>query len=305
MMNVVRRTPPWLLCWFNRIFFLPMILLHTLFNSAFGMLVASVVVYLWCWNSSAVKPLTLGELVLWFSELQVEAQTGIATTVITVVGFVAAFQSANAAWIRQTRITVQLAISDEIEDFFDGVANSIIDAESWAERFLEAVVQSRDKSKDTRFTMQELQRLLDERETFFEARRDLVRRSRDVHRILGRHSTVLMQFSGATQGLQDCADALSEVTATIWFYVPDKLPENWTAADPDRYIDMSKWTQFVSTCGISFNRINGLSGGVRGLLRRPLMTVGLGMFRELERVLKDGTADEAFAAIKVRKIPKP
>lgn len=300
-MNFVRRTPPWLLLWLNRLLTLPVVFTYKALNTPLGLLTVSVLAYLWCWNNLAVKPLTPGELVLWFSNLEVEAQTGIATALITVIGFVIAFQTSNAAWIRQTRISVQLSISDEIEIFFQDVADSVIDAEIWVESFVDAVVLLRDKQGDPRIAMDRLKRLLDEKQTFLEARRNIVRRSRDVHRILGKHMLFLVQFPGATQSIDDCAEALGEIAHASWLQVPEELPVNWTAVDPNLYINIPKWSEFVSVCDYNFNRIGGLAGGVRGQLRRPLVDVGFALFSTLERLLKEPSVDQAFGTINKRR----
>jgi hypothetical protein len=71
--------------------------LHWLVSSIYGSFLLTLALYWWLIEFTSFRPLTPSELLLWFDSLKSDDKTAIATALITVIGFLVAFQTGYSA----------------------------------------------------------------------------------------------------------------------------------------------------------------------------------------------------------------
>lgn len=294
MLDLLRKIPP---RWIGRLLFIfaPLaVLQRALLGTMQGALFCSVSLYWYMEVFGEAKPLSTSQLVLWLAELSVESKTGLATSLITVVGFVVAFRTATLNWKEQTRTTLRIAIADEIERFFDEVARRTIDAQLYAEAVVAEVTRIQ-ASRLNPTASGVIDLLIQDGPKFRENRQRLVSLSIEVHRLGSKHYTLLAPLGGVLKALEDCVTSFRQITTEMWVQVPTITPDhpNPHTSFIDQ-IDVAKWNSFAACCERNYHIIDGLIGGIRGALLAPLaeltpsaLTSVLGMRARFEQALAD------------------
>lgn len=281
MLTVLRRLPG---RWFTRLLFLfaPIALLKRfLFGTVFGSLLSALALY-WAMSTfGESRPFTADQLAIWFSDLPIESKTSIAASLLTVLGFVIAFHTATVYWKEQTRTTLRIAAAEEIEHFFDEVARRTVDAQIYAD----SVISETTKAHASGFNPESvaaIDRLIANAPAFLELRQRLTAMSVEVHRIPGKHYSLLLSLGGAVTALEDCAGAFSEIAAAMWVHVPVVAPQhpNRTAAFVYE-IDLQKWRNLSACCERNYSFISGLVAAIRGSLLTPIAEFNFAALRHL------------------------
>lgn len=272
-LSILRRMPPPITAW---LFYygLPVVLVvRFLLGTILGVFALSLLLYWVMWIAGEPKPLTLAQLVLWVDGLPTESKTAVVTSVLTVFGFLVAFHTATVNWKAEALAHLKAHVAGEIEIFFNEASRLTKDAEIYIRSLVEVVnlVQHVGATSETVFRVQ---RVLETAPSFLEKRDRLSAMSVEVHRIAGRHYSVLSTVWGATKALEDCAAAFTEITQQMWIRLPNIQPK---FADPVSQfvtqINVTECTSFIACYKRNFAFINGTTGGVRGLLLAPLVGV--------------------------------
>lgn len=298
-LELYRRLPPRLTA-FLFFYGLPALLvLRFFFGSLFGIFISSVALYWYTLIFGEVKPYSMQQLVLWLDSLPNDSKTSVVTTVITIAGFLVAFKTATANWKAENLATLKSHVASELEEFFANVSKLTTDAEIYVKRLVEAVnkIQSEGATADSAFAVHwAIERLPD----FLHTRERLSFMTVEAHRISGRHTTILSTIDGATRAIEDCANALSEISRDMWVRLPN-IPEGHN--DPLGLfllqINVEQCNNFLECCRANFGLINGLSGGVRGALLSPI--VGINMSTITSLYGKRQQFEEAMAKVRLRR----
>lgn len=294
-LSLLRRLPPKLSA---DIFYyvLPVVLvLRFLVGTILGVFILSALFYWAMWITGEPKPFTLSQLVLWVDGLPSESKTAIVTSVLTVLGFLIAFHNATVNWKAEALAHLKAAVAGEIELFFNEAARLTTDAEIYARSLVEAVnfFQSHGATPDAIF---KIQRTLEQTSAFLAKRDRLSAMSVEVHRIAGRHYSVLSTVWGATKALEDSASVFAQITQLMWIRVPNiqaDLPN--PIAQFVSQVNVAECVNFVDCCGRSYGFISGATGGVRGALLAPLVGFNLASLMSLSG--KRSTFIEALSKI--------
>ncbi len=245
---------------------------HFFFNTMNGALLTSLGLYFWMAWFGETKPFTFAQLLIWFSELTSESKTGLATTLVTVIGFLVAFRTATLGWKDQTRMSLRIAVADELELFFDEVAKLTLNIQLYAESVVEEVSQLRHSGLNPE-TSSTVAMLIEEGPKFRQNRARLSALSIDVHRISSKHYAMLSPLGGVIEALNDSVNALDQITEEMWVHLPiatNQPTSSHAQLFVDR-IDLDKWQSLVTCCDKNYDLINGLVSGIRALLFAPLM----------------------------------
>lgn len=278
---LLRRLPTGLLSW---LFFYgtPLVwCLRFLIGSVFGVFVTSVLLYVAMSIYGESKPFTLAQLVLWIDALPTESKTATVTSVLTVAGFLIAFHTATANWKAEALAIQKSHVANEIEEFFAETSRLTSDAEIYVRSLIDAVTKAQQNGATSEAGFA-VQWVLDQTPKFLATRERLASMGVQVHRVSGRHYTVLSTVAGAIRALEDCATAFSEITRDMWVRLPS-VPANHP--DPIGFfiaqVNVTECGKFISTCERNFAFINGLSGGIRGELLSPIVGFRLSMWAHL------------------------
>ena len=275
MLAFVRRMPPKLIA---AMFYygLPVILLlRFLLSTIWGVLLLSISVYWLAWITGEPRPFTLQKLVLWLDGLPTEAKTSVVTTMLTIFGFLVAFQTGMLNWKAQALAQMKQHVANEIDSFYTEASRLTIAAKIYVDLLVKAVncLQSQGPSNDAIFNVSQALKKADQ----FRATRDrLSEMSIEVHRIAGRHSSLLATIGGALDTLEECASAFSEITQKMWVHVPiisDDNPD--PLAEFAAQVNVAKCTDFLECFDRNHLFMIGNSGGVRGALLAPVVGFNL------------------------------
>jgi len=297
--DLIRRVPTKLI---TLIFYyiLPVLLLiRFLVGTIRGTLLLSISIYWVMWNFCDPRPYTPASLILWIDDLPSESKTSVITTTITVLGFLIAFHTGTLNWKAQALAELKRHVASEIESFFTEASKLTFEAQMYSESLVTAVnlLQSQGPSKDSIFAVtQALKKSAD----FIETRDRLSALSVEIHRISGRHYSVLSTVWGATKALEDCASAFGEITEKMWLRIPSIIEGH-----PDPLsefllqINIKDCMEFSEICEINSDFMNANSGGIRGLLLAPI--VGINFSSRMSLAGKEKMFTEAMQKIRKRK----
>jgi hypothetical protein len=267
-------------------------------GSILGILILSVLLYFGASTFGETKPYTLPQLILWIDSLPTDSKTSVVTTVLTVIGFLIAFQTATANWKAEALANLKSHVAEEIEEFYSEASRLTSDAEIYVRSLIDAVnnIQHQGVNAQTAFAVQWA---IDGLPKYLATRERLSSMAVEVHRISGRHFSVLCTVAGATKVLEDCASAFSEITQEMWVRLPS-VPKN----HPDpiglflSQVNVTECANFVSCCDRNFGYINGLTGSVRGALLSPIVGFRLSTLTSLSG--KKKIFEEAMSKVRER-----
>lgn len=100
-------------------------LLRTLLGTLLGLLLLSALLYLSSPFLFSIKPWTHYQLLIWFEELGIEAKVGVASSIVTILGFFIAMYTAMRSWREQLAAATRFAAGERIDQVV-GEASSII-----------------------------------------------------------------------------------------------------------------------------------------------------------------------------------
>jgi hypothetical protein len=280
-LTFLRRAPPKII---TAAFYygLPVILLlRFLVSTIWGVLLLSATAYWFAWFIGDPKPFTLPELALLVDELPSESKTSVVTTTLTVLGFLIAFHTGTLNWKAQALAQIKQHVASEIESFYTEASRLTIDAKIYVDSLVKAAsrLQSQGASNEAVFDVhQALQKAAQ-----FRATRDrLSAMSVEVHRITGRHYSVLSTVWGAIDTLEECASAFSQITQKMWVHVPIVLDGHPNPLSEFlAQVNIAECDAFSECCDRNLSFINGNSGGVRGLLLAPVAGFNLASLMSL------------------------
>lgn len=279
--NLIRRLPPSLSAW---LFYrgMPIALIaRFLIGNIYGVFLGAICLYAFIWGFGGIKPLTLGQLLVWVDDLPIEAKTGLIAALLTIVGFLFAFHTATANWKAEALSNLKLHVATEIENFFAEASRLTSDAQIYADTLVNTVnkIQGNSDPAAVEFAVQWA---IDRLPQFLAVRERLASMSIEVHRLSGKYFSVLATVPGATNALEDCAAAFTEITQNMWFHVPSIQHGNPNAITLFfSQVNVTQCSRFITSCEENFDRVNGLSGAVRGALLAPIIGLKLGTWTSM------------------------
>lgn len=280
-LSLLRRMPPTILaCIFYYV--LPVLLvLRFLVGTVWGVFFLSAVVYSVSWLTGDSKPLSLGQLVLWIDGLPTESKTAVITSLLTVLGFLAAFHTATLNWKAEALAQLKAHVAGEIELFFTEATRLTTDAQIYV-RSLVNVVNAAHAGGQHFAASFEIERALEQLPKYLATRDRLSAMAVEVHELSGRHHAVLSSVWGATKILEECAESFADITKKMWVHLPYIKAGHSNLIDEFlRQVDVRECAAFVACCERNKAFISGASGGLRGSLLAPVVGVNLSTVHSL------------------------
>lgn len=286
-LSLLRRIPPNLFAWIIYAVAPVQLLLKYLVGTVYGAFLFSVLLY-WAMSiAGESKPFTSDELLIWIDGLDNDTKTAIATSVITILGFLVAFHTATHNWKAQAVTNLKINIAAGIGLFYGEALGLVVDAKIHAQSLLDAANLIKTEGATTRAAFR-VERALELNSRFLEKRERLSAMAVEVHSILGRDYSLLATIWGATKALEDCASAFSEITQKMWVPIPS-IQANFPNPLEQfvRQVDVQQYSEFIECCERNYGFISSTMGGVRGSLLAPLIGLNLpGLLNFFERRTK-------------------
>lgn len=257
------------------VFLTILVLFRFLTKTALGILCVVIALYIGAWVCNDTKPFDFHELILWLDSLDSGNKTAIASAMLTIIGFLVAFQTATLNWKHQALANLKLETAGEIEAFFSEASRLITNAKIYVRHLVEtwdAIIQTGD-TENNRFNVRHS---LDRKPEFEAIRRKLSTMSVEVHRLLGKNFYLLSGIWGATNSLERANEALGEITGEIWITLPFVNSDHPDALNNFlEHVVRKDCVAFIQLCEKHYLSISRLTGGVHGSLLSPIIDFNL------------------------------
>lgn len=241
-----------------------------LISSVWGIFLLAVGLYVNATNLGWSEPLSFGQLLSWSAELPDEYRLGISSSLLTIVGFLIAFQVATRNWKDQMRASVQLEAATDIQSFFSSGSKLLTEVYIYANLLLESL-QIVTVGQDIDRMNFEIDLVRSRTDKFLRKRDRLTKMAVDVHNLSSRHSVLLASQFRTAKNLARATDAFSAVAEHIWFPIPIVSSKELGAIDRfERAIDIEACQKYKDAYDENFDAISGLSGMVSGRLTAPI-----------------------------------
>jgi hypothetical protein len=245
--------------------------LKFLFGTVAGSLLLAWLLYATLPYWSGVQPWGLSELLVWFFELSDEAKIGLASSLVTVLGFFIALHTTMHSWRRQTATGLRMSAADNIDRVISEVNAVILQIQLFAETTAREVRQVRDQHLSLEASPI-LSVLSEEVQTFRANRQRLLQLQQDSIDLSARYSVLFLPLSGMEGALEAINQNIAAVTKLVWIPAPaggTDHPEHrrqlMAQVDPEKYQGLA------DACETAHDRIAGVQGGLRGALMSPIL----------------------------------
>lgn len=255
---------------------LPVILLlRFLVRTASGTLFVLLGLYFYLQWFGEVKPWTPSELALWIDALDGEVKASILSSLVTIFGFLIAFQVAGESWKIQASGQLKLRLVDEIESFFSELTDRAHGIERFAQRFAVATERVRTEGFNNATSVL-VQRVIESSPEFVADRTKFSEMAISVHRLLGSNYSLLGTAPKAVIFMREAIDAATQISNAMWVVVPPRAD-----ADPvfvTARVDVLKLKDFVKLCDEQTDKFVRGSAAVRGILMSSVVEPNIHTF---------------------------
>ncbi|MDO9419968.1 MAG: hypothetical protein Q7T66_04820 [Herminiimonas sp.] len=280
---------------FSALFFwgMPVLLfIRYLFTNPRGVLLLVSTIYVFAFYFSDSPPYTFAELIMWFDSLDKEFKTGVATSLLTIIGFLITFHAATNSWKGEVLAKLRVEAAYDIENFFNEASRLTCELSIFAKAVIRAVEGYKLNGVTSETTFQ-LQQIIDQTPQYLVTRDRLSAMSVEAHRFGGRHAAIISGLPLATLMLEKSIQSLTEITRNIWFRLPNQLQEQQIASDDYvARIDLKNLQAYIETYEEKIESMHGSDGGLRGILLYAVTGFNLSMINSVKdkELLKRGVS---------------
>lgn len=265
---------------------LTVVLTFRWFNSSLsGLLILTILLYLYVDRFSQIDPLNGPELLAWTVSIPESIKIAVGSSLLTIIGFLIAFQSATKNWRDQMAATVALEASRDIHRFFTEASRNVTTIQIFAEQLVEFRTRALNAQNvnDVAF---EIDFVNDTLSDFLQARARLKQMNIEVHDLLPRYSAVLASSRRSIADLVSATAAFTGIIQHMWFTVPVVRSTHPTAlVSFVQAIDEGACNGYVKEAKKRYTAMTTLSGLVEGKLTSHLLRVNLSYFRHVWAVI--------------------
>lgn len=281
MFGIFRLLPPTIAVPAFYVFATFAIAIHILFGSILGIFLVSLFAYWSVGYLGLSTPLSFGELLLWLGSQPEGYKVAFISAGLTVVGFVVAFHTATINWRNQLKAELKAQSAGEIEEFFAVVTRLISDASIFVQTLVDTVntIQKGSSTQDVQFAVSWAVR---ESQKFIATRNQLSQAQIEVHRIKGRHYTILSSGWGLPATFDHAVNAFNKVSERMWIHMPIvNLDDPNHVQSFLNQVNVAECTQFLEVSEKHSVPISMYAGSIKGQLMSPIMGVSLPMYASL------------------------
>jgi hypothetical protein len=238
--------------------------LRALFGTLLGNLLLSIALYVLARPLLSIEPWSSTQLVLWIDSLSSEAKVGLATSLVTIAGFLVALRTSMQLWQRQTAANMRFAAAAKVDSLLNEISACLLRTQIFCEPVAREVRPLKtDPWATTEATT--LTALLEPLERFAVDRKRILELQSQLFTLAAEHSVLMMPIPGAERTFERLEEQVGAVTEKLWVKTPSlgaahpgHRKEFVDVVDPDSY------EALASQCEISIASIAGTQGALRG-----------------------------------------
>lgn len=279
------------------------VIIKWLTSTLLGLLLLSLALYLIVPMAGPTEPYTGSELLAWFANLTDDTKVAIGTSLLTIIGFLIAFQTATKNWRDQLRAQYELAAAQKISAFFDRVLDNIIDAKLFAEQLLEAVELVATETDDEKINkiIRYHAKLSDD---FLKVRSELIGSPVEANRLRDEYLAILRSHLLGLKLFDTAVEAMEDIIEHVGIpKIVDASTSEYSKAFFLRNVNVGICRTFISACDAHLDEVTSSAGTVVGMLGAPVTESNLATFTQVLQFSRS-EVHELRQSIK-RVMPKP
>lgn len=232
----------------------------------FVILIFFIFLYYFASSLGLSKPFTFLELILWLDSLPENSKTTIFTSLITISGFLIAFNIGSATQKQQLMSQMRIESSDDVESFFNEASRNLTSVDIYAKYLLQVAEYIHNNAPATTIEFH-LNNVIGRTEEHDALLKRLQEQAIEVHRFHGKYSIIFASSWGVTKKLDKAVEAFTETTDKAWFNTPILQSD-----DPDiannfiRQIDIEQYNNYIAAYEINSDVISESVGGLTGTM---------------------------------------
>jgi len=211
---------------------LPIQILRWLLSSLWGIFFTSAAFYLFVKNAGLVDPFSFQELALWFDSLSDASQGSLGASLLTVLGFLIAFQLSHRNTLREKAIIKELQTADAIRDHYGRFQELAVDLEAYSILIVKADKEVSDDPSRASFWADHLLSKSGEK---YQKQQELVRLLISGTMLGASWSIVTARKFGLPRAIAKMSDIASELVPHTYF-VPEPDAASTSAIPPERIV---------------------------------------------------------------------
>jgi len=258
---------------------------YTLVSKVEGIFILSLVLYFFSCELGLGDPYSFTELILWVDNLSEGAKISIVSSLITILGFLIAFNIGAAHQKQQFVSQMKIEAVTDVEEFFNAASRNSTAAKLFAQYLLD-ITSHINNHADANTILFHMKNVMRDTEKHYAIRASLQQQAIEVHRLIGKYAIIFAHSWGAINKIETANGALEEIANKIWFKTPLLDPN-----DPNapilflEQIDTQECTSFIETYNVNYSKMNSYSGGLRGSMLAPITGMN---FSLILNILKKG-----------------
>jgi hypothetical protein len=231
--------------------------------------------------------------------LDPQYKVAILTSVITIIGFLIAFQTATTTWKQQMHTSLRLQAAHEINSTYSRATELITSIRIFADLNLDLINKLKGNMPDIEITSA-FNFVQSKYGEFLSNRDELSLLHLKAYNFIGKYSTVLSSTWKSFDQLERINDALRLVAEKMWVFIPQITSEHINYKKLYlQYTDCSKLEELSEQCNLSHGFIAALAGNINGRLTAPIFLLNLSSLLTLFQ--KSKWIDEAYSIIRENK----
>ena len=227
---------------------------------------------------SGVQPFNLTELIVWISEQPDTLKALLLSSLITIIGFVIAFQSATKNWKDQLVANIRVQASNDIDAIYTRINELINSIKIYVDTNLQ-VYEKINNDTDPNEIYSNIKFVLSQTEKFLSERQELSLLHSRAFQLYGRYSIILFATLNTFDQLERINGSVKKVADKMWILVPTIDINNSEYLNHYlNYVDEKSYRELSLQCNESYSYISGMAGNVRGKLTAKIAEFNLSMF---------------------------
>lgn len=276
----------WLNPWLRRPLGGLLLLLYAfrvLFGTLTGVLILSLALYFLTPRLSSVEPFSPSQLALWFDDLGVEAKMGLATSLITVLGFLIALRTTMYSWQKQTATSLRISAVESIDRVVTEVSSAVLRIQIFGEQ-IQKHGPRREADSGTLAIRIIPPSLGEMAAQFVIDRQRMLVLQQEVLALPARYSIIFLPVPKLDQSVEAIGAHVGEVCEHMW-HVLHVLPPPGQEPRSFGYANEEGLGKLVTASEVAHSELLALLGALRGALLTPIVELNGAAVLKMSRVL--------------------
>lgn len=260
-------------------------------GTPFGILLTTCAFYFYI-KKTGGHVFSPGELITWVFSQENEIITSILTTIITVIGFMAAYSAGVASWKKQQEFSLEHEFCRDLEQFSADLMKSL----SVCERHIrKAIILNDEMNKEQRndnYIRYALKDVFTNHSEWASNQGKIAYKASDYYDLTTRHTVLLANKWWVSLHMARIESQLDSISSEIWVYLPpgfDDFSEELLQDIIVMYkqsLELESYQNLLTQIEITRNVVSRAVGGIKGIIYFSILKPGVGFLLSVIRLIK-------------------